>query len=157
MLCFHRGRFHNQIPVWWQVKLQHLKSTLDWNQGMGDGRYLFCSQTLIIVSSSRHLSGTDHMQSPISAQPLLSAGSLIVHACTNNFPLPSGEVSNYYINWSKVSFNLSIADNQEQNNVLHICWLCCKNTCKNLGWHAKEYFFNMVLGKANVFGRITFL
>ena len=32
------GGSHNQILVWWQVKLQHLKSTLDWNQWMGDGR-----------------------------------------------------------------------------------------------------------------------
>ena len=45
----------SQIPVWWQVKLQHLKSIPIpvWNQGMGDGRWLFCSQILIIISSSR--------------------------------------------------------------------------------------------------------
>ena len=65
----------------------------------------------------------------------------MVHACTNNFPLTSGEVCNYYINWSKASFDFSIADIQEQNNVLHICWLCYKNACKNLGWHAKEQAF----------------
>ena len=70
-------------------------------------------------------------ESPIHAQ-------LLVSACTNNFPLTSGEVSSYYINWSKVSFDLSIPDIQEQNYVLHICWLCCKNTCKNIGWHAKD-------------------
>ena len=39
----------------------------------------------------------------------------MAHACTNNFPLTSGEVSNYYINWSKTSFDFSIADIQEQN------------------------------------------
>ena len=65
----------------------------------------------------------------------------MVHACTNNFSLISGEVSNYYINWSKASFDFSVADIQEQNNELHICWLCCKNTCKNLGWHTKEQAF----------------
>ena len=37
------------------------KFTPAWNQGMGDWRKLFCSQTLIIVSSSRCLSEIDHM------------------------------------------------------------------------------------------------
>ena len=80
-------------------------------------------------------------ESSIHAQFLVSAGSLMVHACTNNFPLTSGEVSNYYINWSEASFEFSITDIQEQNNILHICWLGCKDTCKNLGWHAKEQAF----------------
>ena len=65
----------------------------------------------------------------------------MVYTCTNNFSMTSGEVSNYYINWSKASFDILITDIQEQNNVLHIYWLCCKNTCKNLGWHAKEQAF----------------
>ena len=55
-----------------------------------------------------------------------------------NFCLTSGEVFNHYINWSKASFDFSIADIDEQNNVLHICWLFCNITGKHLGWHAKE-------------------
>ena len=78
------------------------------------------------------------MKAQTHAQLLVGAGSLMVHACTNAFPLTSGEVSNYYINWSKASFDFSIADFPEQNNVLHICWLCCNNTCKRIGWYAKE-------------------
>ena len=61
----------------------------------------------------------------------------MIHACTNNFRLTSGEVFNYCIIWSKASFDISVADIQEQNNVLQICWLCCNNTSKHLGWHAK--------------------
>ena len=51
----------------------------------------------------------------------------MIHACNNNFRLTYGEVVNYCINWSKASFDISIADTQAQNNVLHICWLCCNN------------------------------
>ena len=61
----------------------------------------------------------------------------MIHVCNNDFRLTSGEVFNYCINWSKASFDISIADIQEQNNVLQICWLCCNNTSKHLGWHAK--------------------
>ena len=44
----------------------------------------------------------------------------MIHACTNNFRLTSGEVFNYCINWSKASFDISTAEIQAQNNVLHI-------------------------------------
>ena len=60
---------------------------------------------------------------------------------TNNFRLTSVEVLNYSINWSKASFDFLIADIQENDNVLHICWLCCNNTSNHLGWHAKEGAF----------------
>ena len=53
-------------------------------------------------------------ESQIHAKFLVSAGSLMVNECTNNFPLTSGKVSNYYINWYKVSFGFSIADIQEK-------------------------------------------
>ena len=97
------------------------KSTPAWTQKMGDGRWLFCSQT-----------------PPIQAQLFVNAGSPMIHACTNNFRLTSGKVFNYCINWSKLFFVFSIADIQEENDALHICWLCCKNTSIQLGWHAKE-------------------
>ena len=81
------------------------KSTPAWNQRMGDGRrYLFCSQTLIIVSSSRLLWNWSHAgllavtnydvdESPIHAQILVSAGSPMIHVCTNNFRLTSVKFS----------------------------------------------------------------
>ena len=62
----------------------------------------------------------------------------MIHACTNKIRLTSGEVFNYCINWSKASFEISIVDIQEQNNVLQICWLCCNDISKHLGWYAKR-------------------
>ena len=123
MLYFYSERSHNQIPVWWQVNLQNL-SLPHPKQGIGDGRLLFCPQTL-----------------PIHAQLLVSGGCPIIHACTNNFRLTSGEVFNYCIKWSKASFAFSIADIQEENNVLHICWLYCNTISIHLVWHGKEQAF----------------
>ena len=100
------------------------KSTPAWNQGIADGKWLFCFQTLTI-----------------HAQLLVSAGSPMIHAWTNNFRLTSGEVFNYCINWSKASFAFWIADIQEENNALHICWLCCNDISKHLGWHENEQAF----------------
>ena len=109
---------------WWKIIVLFQNShhcllfqTLVWNW----------PHALRLLAVTQH----DVDESPIHAQLIVSAGSLMVHACTNNFPLTSGEVSNYYINWSKASFDFSIADIQEQNNVLHICWLCCKIPVKN--------------------------
>ena len=68
-------------------------------------------------------------------KPNPCTGSPMIHACTNNFRLTSSKVFNCCMNRSKASFDISIADIHEQNNVLHICWLCCNNTSKHLGWH----------------------
>ena len=119
---------------WWRIIVLFQNShhclllqTLVWNWPYG----------LRLLAVTKH----DVYESPIHVQLLVSAGSLMVHACTNNFPLTSGEVSNYFINWSKASFHFSVADIQAQNTVLLICWLCSKNTWKNLGWHTKEQAF----------------
>ena len=91
---------------WWKIIVLFQNShhcllfqTLVWNW----------PHALRLLAVTQH----DVDESPIHAQLIVSAGSLMVHACTNNFPLTSGEVSNYYINWSKASFDFSIADIQE--------------------------------------------
>ena len=78
---------------------------------------------------------------PIHAQLLVSAGSPMIHACTNIFRLTSGEVFNYCINWCKASLAFSIADIQEENYALHTSWLCCNNISMHLGWYEKEQAF----------------
>ena len=105
-------------------QLAEPKSTPAWIQGMGDGRYLFGSPTLLI-----------------HAQLLVCAGSPLIHACTNNFCLTSGEVFNYCSNWYKASFASSNAGIQEENDTLHICWLSCNYISIHLRWHEKEQAF----------------
>ena len=78
MLYFHSERSHNQIPLWWQVNSHHCLffQTLVWNWPHAPG----------LLAVTQH----DVDESPIHTQLLISAGSPVMHACTNNFRLTSG-------------------------------------------------------------------
>ena len=80
------------------------------------------------------------MKAQIHAQLLVSAGSPMIHHAPIIFVWHLVKFSTTVsIDLKRLLF--SIADTQDLNNILHICWLFCNNTSKHLGWHGKEGAF----------------
>ena len=150
VLFFHSGRSHNEIPVCWQVNLPHLNLPQPETKGWAIEDNCFVpklSSLLPLPDACLKLTTcTLYFVGNITwwgRKPNPCTASCKYRKCNDTcmHQYLSSNIwrgFNHCINWSKASFDLSIADIREQNNILHICLLCCDNTSKHSRWHAKE-------------------